>query len=126
MDNNRKHLMKHFSTVLKNLSVGKKTENLTSENLVHYYSRKELLDMVHRRFDGKIPKHINLVEAEKKDLLSFIGNELYLITYTIEKWCEEIDVREEPKEPTKKQEPAKTESKTVKPQTKANDTKTKK
>ena len=94
-----------------------------SENLAHYFSRKELLEMVHKRFNGKIPKDINLVEAEKQDLLSYIGNDLYLITYTVEKWCEDIDVR---KAPTKKQESIKTESQTTKPQTKANDTKTKK
>ena len=113
MDDNRKQLMKHFSTVLKNLSVGKKTENMMSENLAHYFSRKELIEMVNRRFNGKIPKEINLVEAEKIDLLSFIGNELYIITYTVEKWCKEMEAK--PKEPAKKQEPPKTETKTTKP-----------
>lgn len=115
MEDNRKQLMKHFATVLKNLSLGKTTDNMISENLVHYFSRKALLEMVHKRFNGKIPKEINLVEAEKQDLLSFIGNELYIITYTVEKWCEDIDVKEQPKEPVKKQDPVKTEPKTSKP-----------
>ncbi|WP_452597555.1 hypothetical protein [Pontimicrobium sp. MEBiC01747] len=124
MEDNRKQLMKHFATVLKNLSLGKTTDNMISENLVHYFSRKALLEMVHKRFNGKIPKEINLVEAEKQDLLSFIGNELYIITYTVEKWCKEIQ-KEEPKDlgvkknppfttepiPDKKEQPKKTTAK---------------
>lgn len=94
MDDNRKQLMKYFSTVLKNLASGKETDNLMTKNLAFYFTRKELIEMIKKRFNGSIPKEHNLVELEKKELLALIGNKLYIIAYVTEKWSQELEIKE--------------------------------
>ncbi|MFD2916865.1 hypothetical protein [Psychroserpens luteus] len=90
MKTNKEQLMKHFATVLRNLALGKETESLMSKNLAFYFSRKELIEIIKKRFDGTIPKEHNLVELENKELLELIGNEMFIISYVTEKWSREV------------------------------------
>ena len=106
MESNRQQLMKYFATVLRNRALGKQTDNLMSKNLAFYFSRKELIELVKRRFGGSIPKEHNLVELENKELLELVGDEMFLISFVTEKWTREpretripkTDKQEVPKE----------------------------
>lgn len=87
----RKQLMKYFGTVLKNRALGKETNNLMTRNLPFYFTRKELIEIITKRFNGNIPKEHNLVELEKKELLALVGDEMYIIAYLTGQWSEEIE-----------------------------------
>ncbi|WP_299111940.1 hypothetical protein [uncultured Winogradskyella sp.] len=89
MEDNKKQLMKHFATVLRNLALEKETESLISKNLVFYFSRKELIEILKKKFGGTIPKEHNLMEMENRELLELIDNELFIISYVTEKWSKE-------------------------------------
>jgi len=89
MKTNKEQLLKHFATVLRNLALGKETDTLMSKNLVFYFTRKELIDMVTKFFNGTIPKEHNLVELENKELLELIDNDLFIISFVTAKWFEE-------------------------------------
>ncbi|WP_299117539.1 hypothetical protein [uncultured Winogradskyella sp.] len=82
--------MKHFAMVLRNLALGKETESLMSKNLVFYFSRKELIEILKKKFGGTIPKEHNLTEMENRELLELIDNELFIISYVTEKWSKEV------------------------------------
>ncbi|WP_299223854.1 hypothetical protein [uncultured Psychroserpens sp.] len=88
--------MKYFATVLRNRALGKETDSLMKKNLAFYFSRKELIEILKKKFGGTIPKEHNLVELENKELLELIGDELFIISYVTEKWSKEIS-REKPK-----------------------------
>lgn len=89
MEDNKKQLMKYFATVLRNLALEKETESLMSKNLVFYFSRKELIEILKKKFDGTIPKKYDLTEMENWELLELIDNELFVISYVTEKWSKE-------------------------------------
>ena len=103
MKTNKQQLMKHFATVLRNLALGKETNNLMSKNLVFYFTRKELIEILKKKFGGTIPKEYDLMEMENRELLELVDNELFIISYITEKWS-----REPKKEKTKKVEPVST------------------
>ncbi|WP_299223173.1 hypothetical protein [uncultured Psychroserpens sp.] len=90
MKTNKEQLMKYFATVLRNRALGKETDSLMSKNLAFYFSRKELIEILKKKFNGTIPKEHNLVELENKELLELIGDELFIISYVTEKWSKEI------------------------------------
>jgi len=121
MENKKQQLMKFFATVLRNRALGKQTDNLMSKNLAFYFSRKELIELVKKRFGGSIPKEHDLVELENKELLELVGDEMYIISYTTEKWSREPSEAIVPK--TDKQESTVTKSNPQKPM--ANDKKDK-
>jgi len=89
MDTNKEQLMKHFATVLRNRALGKKTETQTGRNLPFYFSRKELIEILKKKFQGSIPKEHNLAELEKQEILDIVGDELFIISYVTEKWSRE-------------------------------------
>ncbi len=90
--------MKHFATVLRNRALGKQTDNLMSKNLVFYFSRRQLIEMVTRHFDGTIPKQHDLVSMENRELLGLIDNELFIISYVTGLWSKEAQKEEVKKE----------------------------
>lgn len=96
MKTNKEQLMKYFAMVLRNRALGKDTETLMTKNLVFYFSRIELIEILRKKFGGTIPKEHNLVELENKELLGLIGDELFIISYVTEKWSKEIS-SEKPK-----------------------------
>ena len=89
MEDNKKQLMKYFATVLRNLALEKETESLMSRNLVFYFSRKELIEILKKKFGGTIPKEHNLAEMENRELLELVDNELFIISYVTERWSKE-------------------------------------
>jgi len=50
----------------------------------------ELLEMVKKYFKGPIPKQYSLVEFKNRQLMELIENELFVISYVVEKWSKEI------------------------------------
>jgi hypothetical protein len=54
-----------------------------------YFSRKELIDIIKKRFDGSIPKEHNLAEMENEELVALIEDEMYIISYVTETWTRE-------------------------------------
>ncbi|MBV7270649.1 hypothetical protein [Winogradskyella luteola] len=89
MDDNKKQLMKHFATALRNRALEKETESPMGRNLVFHFSRKELIEILKKKFGGTVPKEHNLAEMENRELLELIGNELFIISYVTEKWSKE-------------------------------------
>lgn len=110
MKTNKEQLMKYFATVLRNRTLGKETDSLMSKNLAFYFSRKELIEILKKKFYGTIPKEHDLVELENKDLLQLIGDELFIISYVTEKWSKEISEKKSPAE-----KPSPSSSRTHKP-----------
>lgn len=90
MKTDRQQLMKHFASVLRGRALGKEKEPAISTNVDQYLSRKELIEILKKKFDGTIPKSHNLVELENEELLKLIGDELFIISYVTEKWSKEI------------------------------------
>jgi len=90
MEDNKKQLMKYFAAVLRNLALEKETESLMVKNLVFYFSRKELIEILKKKFGGNVPKEHNLMEMENRELLELIDNELFVISYVTEKWSKEV------------------------------------
>ncbi len=101
MESNKQKLMKHFASVLRNRALGKETEPAISKTIAYYLSRKELIEILKKKFDGSIPKTHNLVELENEELLELIGDELFIISYVTEKWSREPRQANTKKENTK-------------------------
>lgn len=97
MHEHKEQLMKYFSLVLKKRS-NENAEKGTDKKILKYLSRKDLIDVVNYRYDGKFPTNINLVEMENEGLLSLIQDELYIVAYVVQQWCGDIDEREKKKE----------------------------
>ena len=58
--------------------------------VVNCFNRKELIEILKKRFEGAIPKEYNLMEMENEELFQLIGNEMYLISYMSEKWSRKV------------------------------------
>lgn len=89
MENHREQLMKHFASVLHGRALGKLKAPSTDPNVSRYFSRKELINIIKKRFDGSIPKEYNLAEMENEELVALIGDEMYIISYVTEEWTRE-------------------------------------
>ena len=103
-------LLKHFSGVLrKKANAEHLVTNDISPELTRFLSRKELIAIISEKFDGKIPKDIDLLSLENEELLTHIGDELFVISFVTKKWSESIPTIE-----------PKTKEDSVSPQTKTN------
>lgn len=80
-------LMKHFSVFLKNRANGKDTKSGVSNSLLKHFSRKELIEVLTRKGNGKIPTEWNIAELENEELLTLIGDEMFILSFYVEKWC---------------------------------------
>lgn len=89
MNTETQNLMKHFASVLRGRAIGKLETPSINSGVTRYFSRKELIEIVKKRFDGSIPKEHNLLEMENVELLELIGDEMYIIAYVTEKWSKE-------------------------------------
>jgi len=87
MEKQQEYLLKHFASVLRKLALGKDKEIKTDTNVAHFLTRKDLIQILKKQFGGTIPKEHDLVEMEKVELFGLIENELFIISYMIEKWC---------------------------------------
>lgn len=86
-------LMKHFSVFLKNRASGKITpKDGVSDSLLKHFSRKELIEVLTRKGNGKIPSEWNIAELENEELLSLIGDEMFILSYYVEQWAKGSNV----------------------------------
>ncbi len=94
MEINKKPLMKHFSAVLRKraLSTVELNEPINPQ-ILKFFTRKDLIQIIADKHDGTIPKEYNLVELENKELLTIIGDDMYIISYITKKWCEETRMK---------------------------------
>lgn len=79
-------LMKHFAGMLKDRATGKATRGV-SDSLLKFFSRKELIEILTRKGGGKLSPDWNIAELENEELLSLIGDEMFILSYYVEKWC---------------------------------------
>lgn len=105
MKREQEYLLKHFASVLRKLALGKENEIKTDTNVAHCLTRKDLIQILKKQFGGTIPKEHDLVEMEKTELFELIENELFIISYMIEKWCGESSLAIGNKKPEKKETP---------------------
>lgn len=89
MKTETENLMKHFASVLRGRAMGTLVIPSISTSTLKYLSRKELIEMVKKRFDGTIPKEHNLVELENEELLNLIEDEMLVIAFITDKWSKE-------------------------------------
>ncbi|MCB9261922.1 MAG: hypothetical protein H6607_06065 [Flavobacteriales bacterium] len=82
-------LMKLFSSVLRKRAGGDKVANI-SPTLLDYLTRKELIQIIQKKYGNTLPKDLNLLEMENHQLLQVVGDDLYIISYYTQKWTEEI------------------------------------
>lgn len=85
----RVQLLRQFSLILKNQSKDEKYQKLTP-SLGEYYSRKDLIEILKKKHGDTLPPDLNLMECENKELLTLIGDDMYLISYSTEKWSKEM------------------------------------
>lgn len=90
MSQNKQSLMKIFSLVLKERSKAESEFRVISPEMLKFFSRKELIEIITKIFNGSVPKEHNLVEMENEGLLKLIGDDLFIISYMSEKWSKEV------------------------------------
>ena len=118
-------LLKHFSGVLRKKANSEHlvTDEISPE-LTRFLSRKELIAIITEKHDGKLPKDIDLLSLENEELLSHIGDELFVISYVTKKWSE-ATLLQNPRK-TASSSATKTTVASVSPQTKTSTSQTKK
>ena len=84
-------LLKHFALVLKKRAASNVSEGINPSILKHF-SRRELIEIVLTKFNSAIPKEFNLLEMENEELLSIIGDDMFILAYLSHKWCMETEV----------------------------------
>ncbi|MFC5044086.1 hypothetical protein ACFSTE_09255 [Aquimarina hainanensis] len=91
MEIQKQQLVKLFSLILKKRASedAVKTNEITP-SLLKFFSRKELIAIIKYRFGGSIPKEHDLMEKENEELLNLIEDDMYIISYVTQKWCEEV------------------------------------
>ena len=87
---NKRPLMKYFAAVLRKraLSTVPMKEPIHPQ-IVNLFTRKELIAIIKDKYDGNIPKEYALLELENSQLLSLIGDDIFLISYMTKQWSEE-------------------------------------
>jgi len=88
MKKEQEYLLKHFAS--RAMALGKPKADSIEANVAHCLSRKELIEIIKKRFAGTIPKEHNLIEMEKPQLLALIENEMLIISYMAEKWSKQV------------------------------------
>ena len=91
MTQNEQALMKHFASVLRKKAMTDTPycETISLE-LTRYLNRKELIAIIQEKYDGKIPKDIDLLSLENEELVAYIADELYVISYITRQWSETL------------------------------------
>lgn len=90
MKENKQSLMKLFSLVLKDRAKEEKPTKQISPELLKYFSRKELIEIINHIYDGIIPEEYQLVDMENAELLKVIGDDYSIISYVTNKWSKEV------------------------------------
>lgn len=90
MDENKQALMKIFSSVLRDRAKSETEYREISPEMLRFFSRKDLIEIItFKIYDGTVPEEHNLIEMENEDLLTIIGDDMYIISYVTEKWSAE-------------------------------------
>ena len=89
MKENKQSLMKLFSLVLKTRAKEENQTKQISPDLLKYFSRKELIEIINHIYDGVIPEEYELVDMENGELLKVIGDDFSIISYVTNKWSKE-------------------------------------
>lgn len=82
--------MKLFSLVLKERAKEENQTKQISPNLLKFFSRKELIEIINHIYDGVIPEEYELVDMENGELLKVIGDDFSIISYVTNKWSKEV------------------------------------
>ncbi len=94
METNKRPLMKHFAAVLRKRALAtKEVKEPINPQILKFFSRKDLIQIIKDKHNGSIPKELNLMESENEDLLKTIGDDMYIISYMTQKWSEEAKVK---------------------------------
>jgi len=89
METNKRPLMKHFAAVLRKRALSTVEINeAINPQILKFFTRKDLIQIIADKHDGTIPKEHNLMEMENTELLAIIGDDMYIISYITKKWCE--------------------------------------
>lgn len=89
MNDNKQQIMKHFAGVLRNRANAKAIGKGADLSLLKFLSRKELIEIIKNAHDGTLPKDLDLVELENKELLFHIKDEMFILLYFVGLWCKE-------------------------------------
>lgn len=92
MNQNKQALMKIFSLVLRDRAKAEMHYKSISPELVKFFTRKELIEMITQKYKGEVPEQYNLMELENEGLLGLIGDDFYIISYLSEKWSEQAEL----------------------------------
>lgn len=94
---NTNELQKYFSSVLRKRSKGEATNADTIDpSILKFFTRKELVAILTQKFNGKLPKEVDLVELENEDLLQLIGDDLFILSFLLPKWIsQELETQQE-------------------------------
>lgn len=90
MNENKTALLKIFSMVLKERVKSEPQYQSISPEMLKFFSRKELIEIIAHNFDGEVPSEFNLVEMENNELLLLIGDDFNIISYVMSKWSKEV------------------------------------
>ncbi|WP_301401818.1 hypothetical protein [Polaribacter huanghezhanensis] len=90
METNKKSLMKHFAAVLRKRALATTEINEpVNPQILKFFTRKDLIQIINDSHNGAIPKEHNLMEMENQELLTLIGDDMFIISYITRKWCRE-------------------------------------
>lgn len=81
--------MRLFAAILNERAKAEPSEKKISTVLLKHLSRKDLIEIITKIYDGKLPEELNKVETENAQLLELIGDDLFVISYMTEKWSKE-------------------------------------
>lgn len=82
-------LLKIFSTVLKDRSKSEQQFQTITPEMVKFFTRKELIEIVTHNFNGNVSQY-NLLEMENEEILLLIGDDYRIISYVMSRWSKEI------------------------------------
>ena len=103
MNQNKMSLLKIFSVILREKAKSETEFRSISPEMVKHFSRKELIEIITKIYDGKVPQEYNLMEMENDELLKLISDDMHIISYVTQKWSKEVATL--PPEPIKNSTP---------------------
>jgi hypothetical protein len=89
MNENKIALLKIFSIILKDRAKTEIQYQNISPEMLKFFSRKELIEIITHNCDGQFPQDYNLAEMENEELLQLIGDDFSIISYVMSKWSKE-------------------------------------
>ncbi|MET3536756.1 hypothetical protein [Chryseobacterium limigenitum] len=90
MKENKTALLKIFSTVLKDRVKSEPQYQSISTEMLKFFSRKELIEIITHNYEGEVPSEFNFVEMENNELLQLIGDDFKIISYVMSRWSKEV------------------------------------